>query len=91
MKLFVLLKDSDFQTFLQITNLPNCPETFQKFLKTVGTTQISFHKQNDFFVSVPPGSCVRLRTEEDYEYTVLSCKPREKQDKSRRSSSCSIV
>ena len=91
MKLFVLLKDSDFQTFLQITNLPNCPETFQKFLKTVGTTQISFHKQNDSFVAVPAGSCVRLRTEEDYKYTILNSQPREKQDKSRRSSSCCIV
>lgn len=91
MKLYVFLRDDDFDIFLTTTNLPNSPETFQRFLKSVGTTQIAFSQKNEFFFSVPPGSCVRLRTEEDYIHTLTTLIPREKQDKSRRSSSCCIV
>jgi hypothetical protein len=91
MKLFVFLREDDFEIFLSLTNLPNSPETFQRFLKTVGTTQIAFSQKNEFFFSVPPGSCVRLRTEDDYIDAIHTLLPRDKEDKSRRSSSCTIV
>ena len=89
MKLSILLIESDFLEFLRLRNLPNCPESFQTFLKVVGTTQISFAPSNSQFVQVPVGSCIRLRTQGDYSEILLALQ--EKPDKSRRTSSCSIV
>ena len=88
MKLWVAFDDVVFQRYLQQTNKPNCPETFQAYLRTVGTTQISFQPTSTF-VEVPLGSCIRLRTVEAYE--AVKQLHTEKQDKSRRSSSCTIV
>lgn len=91
MKLFALFHEIDFSLFLEVRNLPNCPETFQRFLKDIGTTQISFQASTSSFLEVPPGSCVRLRGEKDYLLAMAKLVPHEKQDKSRRTSSCTIV
>jgi hypothetical protein len=91
MKLFVFVRDEDFEIFLTVSNLPNSPETFQHFLKSVGTTQLRFDTPKESFIPVPPGSCIRLRTEEDYLYAIETQLPREKKDKSERGSSCVIV
>jgi hypothetical protein len=91
MKLFVLFHEVDFVLFLELLNLPNCPETFQRFLKDIGTTQISFQPSTSSFLEVSPGSCIRLRAEKDYVLAIAKLVPHEKQDKSRRTSSCTIV
>ncbi len=91
MKLFVHLIDEDFTRYLTLRNVPNCPETFQQFLKTVGTTQISVGSREGSFVLVPSGSCIRLRTQESYQKTLDELTPVEKPDKSRRSSSCCVM
>jgi hypothetical protein len=91
MPVFVYLVDEDFVHYLTLRNVPNCPETFQQFLKTVGTTQISIGSFHDSFVLVPEGSCIRLRTHESYANALASLLPPEKQDKSRRSSSCCVM
>ncbi len=87
--MYVLLNDNDFLEFLRLRNLPNCPESFQIFLKVVGTTQISFQIKDTSFVQVPEGSCIRLRSQGDYDSIVM--RVHDKPDKSRRSSSCTIV
>ena len=89
MKVYVLLKEADFMNYLELRNLANCPENFQNFLKTVGTTQISFSPDETRFIEAPEGCCIRLRTNEDYTAVVKGLLPKE--DKSRRSSSCVIV
>jgi hypothetical protein len=92
--------DPDFLQFLASRNLKNSPETFQLFLKEVGTTDLKWTKQQrdqvapscvSQYVRVPPGSCIRLRTPDAYARVVAPQLTREKQDKSRRSSSCTIV
>lgn len=92
--------DPDFLQFLSARNLKNSPEVFQLFLKEIGTTDLKWSKQQkekippscvSQYVRVPPGSCLRLRTSEEYAKVVASQFPREKQDKSRRSSSCTVM
>lgn len=92
--------DPDFLQFLTIRNLPNSPETFQLFLKEFGTTDLKWTKQQknllepscvSQYVRIPPGSCVRLRTRDEYARVVASLLTREKQDKSQRSNSCTII
>lgn len=88
MKLWVQLEDSVFQNYIETKNLPNCPETFQRFLSEIGTLQISFQPKKDY-VLVPSGSCIRLRTEQSYEAVKQlhsKCPVRQ-----RRISSCCIV
>ena len=91
MHLTVHLVEDDFTQYLTLRNVPNRPETFQQFLKTVGTTQILIGSPKESFVSVPSGSCIRLRTQESYRKAFLDALPPEKEDKSRRSSSCSVM
>lgn len=84
--------DSDFLQFTITRNLPNCPETFQLYLKEVGTSDLQMKKPiRPWYEKVPPGSCIRLRTPEEYVRVVTTMMPREKPDKSRRSSSCCVM
>ena len=98
--MWAYVSDPDFLLFLGTRNLKNSPEVFQLFLKEIGTTDLKWTKdQKDKtvpsclsqYVRVPPGSCIRLRTPEEYAKVVAFQFPREKQDKSHRSSSCTIV
>jgi hypothetical protein len=88
MKVWVVFEDSVFQNYLYQTNKPNCPETFQTYLREIGTPEISF-QQKASYVEVPAGSCIRLRSLESYE--AVKQLHIEKPDKSRRTSSCTIV
>lgn len=98
--MWVYVSDPDFLLFLSTRNLKNSPEVFQLFLKEIGTTDVKWTKDQkeksvsscvSQYVRVPPGTCIRLRTPDDYARVIASQFKPEKQDKSRRSSSCTIV
>ena len=92
MKLWAIVSTDAFQVYLDHSNLPNCPATLQKYLYEIGTPSISFQapltKETDY-IEVPQGSCIKLRTEDQYNLHASHLTP--KQDKSRRTSSCTIV
>lgn len=88
MKLWVQLEDSVFQNYIETKNLPNCPETFQRYLTEIGTLQISFQSRQDY-VLVPPGSCIRLRT--SHSYNAVKQQHSERLVRQRRTSSCSLM
>ena len=75
--------------------------TFQAFLKEVGTPSLSFAKPAEglesnymLYKEAPLGSCIRLRTPQEYATVIrrkLYPESDEKPDKSRRTSSCSLM
>ena len=91
MKLWALVNPRQFQAYLEHSNLSNSPQTLQIYLSTVGTSSIRFQNpsDDDLYREVPPGSCIQLRTEDQYKFHASHLKPKE--DKSRRTSSCTIV
>jgi len=98
---WVVIYKEHYERFLKGTGLTDSDESFKQFLSEIGTPSLVFQKptgtEESNYVSykqVPQGSCVRLRTSHGY-VAVLHQKlfpaSHEKQDKSRRLSSCSIV
>ena len=95
----MLVYTEHFSKFLEATHLEQSDESFQRYCKQIGTISIQFQepKQPEMayiqYKLVPPGSCIRLRTEDEYRITIrdqLFPQP-DPQDKSRRTSSCTIV
>jgi hypothetical protein len=92
MKLWVRVNTKHFQAYLQQAQLANSPETFQRFLREVGTPFLTCEapsNESTDLLDVPNGSCIRLRTEDQYNAHVQSFQT--KQDKSERTTSCTIV
>jgi hypothetical protein len=92
MKLWVVVDTNYFQIYLEKHQFTNSPETFQRYLRDVGTHSILFQKPSEAFsdfLEVPKGSCIRLRTKD--EYNAITHEFHEKKDTSRRTSSCTIV
>lgn len=92
MNLWALVDTKHFQAYMEQSQLANSPETFQRFLREVGTHCITFQtpsKEFTDYIEVPKGSCIRLRTED--EYKLHTHELRTKEDKSERTSSCTIV
>lgn len=99
MKTWVLVYIEHFSKYLETKHLEKSTEAFQAFWKEIGTVSLTFQEpqQPDTgyieYQPVPSGSCIRLRTEDEYRKKIKdSLFPTvEPQDKSRRSSSCCIV
>lgn len=101
MKAFVLVYQEHYEKFCELGNTSQTNESFQAFLRDIGTSSLLFRMQENQLESnyvsyreVPPGSCIRLRLPEDY-VAMIHAKvfqtSHEPQDKSRRGSSCVIV
>ncbi len=97
MKIWVLVYDEHFSKYLDTKHLETSVETFQSFLKDIGTVSIQFQepKQPDIgyiqYKRVPPGTCIRLHTEDEYRKKIYDTLFRSTMDKSRRANSCTIV
>lgn len=99
MKSWALVYDEHFSKYLETKHLEVSDESFQSFLKEIGTISIQFQepKQPDVgyikYKEAPPGSCIRLRTEDEYRIQIHTCLFGDTNtfDKSRRTSSCVIV
>jgi hypothetical protein len=90
MQLWALVNPRQFQAYLEQSTLSNSPQTLQIYLSTIGTSSIRFQNpSDDLYREVPPGSCIQLRTEDQYKFHASHLIPKE--DKSQRSSSCTIV
>ena len=63
MKLYAFVRTSTYKTFLDSKSLEDTAESFQLFLREIGTHAIAFNRDEDGdFKAVPSGSCVRLHT-----------------------------
>jgi hypothetical protein len=101
MKLWVLVYEEHYQRYKEYYGLEESIQSFQRFLKEIGTPSLQFNQpamkeQSNYlkYLEVPEASCIRLRKPEEYVAVLhesLFQGRHEKQDKSRRSSSCSIV
>ena len=101
METWVLVYDEHYRKYCDKRCCPHDLDSFQWFLRDIGTPSLSFQKPHQHIVQtavsyrqVPLGTCIRLRGPEDYTSVVhknLYPELREKQDKSRRSSSCTIM
>jgi len=99
MKTWVLVYDEHLSKYLETMHLDLSDESFRTYCKEIGTISIQFQepKQPEMayiqYKSVPPGTCIRLRTEVEYRSTIREhlFSNSEPQDKSRRTSSCCIV
>lgn len=61
MKLYAFVRTSAYKTFLDSKNLEDTAESFQQFLREIGTHAIAFNRDEDGdYKAVPSGSCVRL-------------------------------
>jgi hypothetical protein len=92
MKLWVLVNTKHFQAYLEQGHLVNSPDTFQQYLREIGTSFLTFQtpsKESTDYIEVPSGSCIRLRTEDEYKLHAHDL--RTKEDKSERTTSCTIV
>lgn len=97
--MWVLVYTEHFSKFLETKDLERSDESFQAFCKEIGTISLMFQEPHASDVAyiqyqtVPPGSCIRLRTEDEYRKTIkdILFPVQEPQDKSRRTSSCCIV
>jgi hypothetical protein len=94
MKLWVLVYDEHYSKYLDTNHLEKSADSLRAFLSTIGTSHIAFQEPTNGlrFLEPPSGSCIRLRTPEQYvkivHETLFQSGP---QDKSERSSSCVIV
>ena len=95
---YVLYHDEHYKMYLEKQGTRDTTDSFRCFLKEIGTTSLLFERpmpdHTRVYHQVPSSTCIRLRTPQDYVAVVhekLVEASREKQDKSRRSSSCSIV
>ncbi len=98
---WVLVYDEHYRKYCEKMVCPHDLESFQRFLKEIGTPSLFFQapaqrvvQTSVFYRQVPMGTCIRLHTPETYVsvvHKILYPEAREKQDKSRRSSSCVIV
>jgi hypothetical protein len=98
---WVLVYKEHYERFLEAKGSSPSAETFKRFLSEIGTPSLVFQPptltEESNYVSykeAPEGSCIRLRTSHEYTAVLhqkLFPASHEKQDKSRRSSSCSIV
>jgi hypothetical protein len=91
MKLWALVYEEHVSKYLDTKHLERSPLSIQSFLREIGTPSLQFGKASDpSFQEVPPGSCIRFRTPDEYRLIVQDqLYPRP--DKSRRTSSCAIV
>ncbi len=61
MQLLAFVRVSQYQEFLAKESLQDTRESFQQFLKQVGTSSIRFNiDESADYKKVPSGSCVRL-------------------------------
>lgn len=94
MKIWALLNEEHFSKYLETKNLERSDESLQIFLNDMGTFSFFFVKPTGSnYKELPLGSCIRLRTLDDYVQRVSVLFPEYTQikDKSTRSSSCTIV
>lgn len=65
MQLFAFVRVSQYQDFLTKESLQDTCESFQRFLREVGTISIRFNiDESADYKKVPSGSCIRLRLED---------------------------
>lgn len=98
---WVLVYDEHYKKFCELKVRPNNLDSLQQFLKEIGTPSLLFQTPKERTINtsvaykqVPYSSCIRLRTPEDYVAVVhktLYPELREKQDKSERSNSCTLM
>ncbi len=101
MKIWVLVYKEHYEKYCELHELVLSNAAFQAFLKEIGTPSLCFHNPKQIeesnylsYEEVPEGSCITLRIPQAYVAVVhekLFPVSHEKPDKSRRSSSCSIV
>ena len=101
MKVWALVYDEHYLKYCITTHQEESQEIFQSFLKDIGTPCIAFQKPSQqpesnyvSYKEVPNGSCIRLYTVKEYAAVIrrkLYPESDERQDKSRRSSSCSLM
>jgi hypothetical protein len=101
MKLWAVVYDEHYLKYCILNHVEESQEIFQQFLKEIGTPMICFdvptvpfESNYIFYKEVPSGSCVTLHTPKAYAAVIrrkLYKDSDEKPDKSRRSSSCSII
>ena len=101
MKLWVLVYEEHYEKFLALHQQEKTNESFQQYLKEIGTPCFFFQKPTEVLQSnyihykeVPQGTCIRRRRSEEYVaivHKVLYPELRQREDKSRRSSSCAIL
>jgi hypothetical protein len=98
---WVLVYDEHYQRFCERNCRPDELDTFKLFVKEIGTPSLLFQEPKERTIAtsvvyrqVPSSSCIRLRTPDSYSAVVhktLSPELREKQDKSERSNSCTLM
>lgn len=98
---WVLLYEEHYEKYCEKNLLNEDLDSLQRFLKEIGTPSLHFREPKERKVAtlvayrqVPYSSCIRLRTPEHYVAVVhktLYPELREKQDKSERSNSCTLM
>lgn len=101
MKTWVVVYQEHYLKYLESNVLNDSQTSFQSFCKDIGTVSLWFEKPQQQYLDmpyirikeVPAGTCIRLRTSDEYRLVVQEklFPRRNSQDKSRRSSSCSII
>lgn len=96
MKTWVLVYDYHYAEYLTKNKLERTTESFQQFLKEIGTIAVFFHKpslksSNSTYCEAPEGTCIRLRHPEKYVSVIHEKLVPSSLDKSGRRSSCTIV
>ena len=98
---WVLVYEDHYRHYCEKNVRPHDLDSFVQFLREIGTPSLLFQTPSEQKISsfvryrqVPLSSCIRLRTPEEYMKVVnknVYCLSMERQDKSRRSSSCVIM
>jgi len=101
MKLWALVYEEHYIKYCLMHHQAENDEIFQAFLKEIGTPSLTVGKPKEplesnymLFKEAPIGSCIRLHTPQEYATVIrreLYPESDEKPDKSRRTSSCSIM
>lgn len=66
MKLYASVDKDLYYQFCKVNWLETNDDSLRRYLRDVGTLNLSVGKQKESFVEVPPGSCVRLHNSQDY-------------------------